>query len=31
MIKNIFMETGQWTDDLKKLEADIKHIALNLV
>lgn len=31
VIKKIFMEAGQWTDELKKLEADIKHIALNLV
>lgn len=31
VIKNLFMEAGQWTDELKKLEADIEHIALNLV
>lgn len=30
-IKNILLESEQWTDDLKKLEEDIEHIALRLV
>lgn len=30
-IKNILMESDQWTDDLKELEKDIEHIALKLV
>jgi len=30
-IKNILIESDQWTDDLKELEKDIEHIALKLV
>lgn len=30
-IKNILLESEQWTADLKKLEEDIEHIALRLV
>lgn len=30
-IKNILIESNQWTADLKELEKDIKHIALRLV
>ena len=30
-IKNILLESDQWTVDLKKLEEDIEHIALRLV
>ena len=30
-IKNILLESEQWTDDLKKLEKDIEPIALRLV
>lgn len=30
-IKNILQKLNQWTEDLKKLEEDIEHIALKLV
>lgn len=30
-IKNILWELNQWTEDLKKLEEEIEHIALKLV
>lgn len=30
-IKNILIESDQWTDDLKELEKDIEHIRLCLI